>query len=229
MGGFGSGRYNNGLTVESGLALDINALLRQGIILPGDRVSGTLRWHSDRTGEQRAVIGYEASLLNPKAAWVRLCYWASGRPQEYQVRLTTSPCHYGGYRWWWVCPLSGRQAAKLYFHRALPSLRRGKPTGWATSVSASLHWSDRTRGRAGYTRGSGSNIAYPNKHRRTFAHLIDELHAAKALHREIFEVAASAVLARLAKSDAAGAAVFDVHRTTHSIPGSRPRGARWSG
>jgi hypothetical protein len=60
-------------------------LLRQGTILPGDRVSGTLRWRSDRTGEQRAAIGYEASFINPKAAWVRLRYAASGRPQDLRV------------------------------------------------------------------------------------------------------------------------------------------------
>jgi hypothetical protein len=38
-------------------------------------------------------------------------------------------------------------------------------------------------------------------HRRTYKRLTEELHAARALHRVIFEVGASAVLARLAKSD----------------------------
>src|SRR5207253_2236084 len=38
----------------------------------------------------------------------------------YSVRLVTTPCHLGGVRWWFVCPLSrggvacGRRPRKLY-------------------------------------------------------------------------------------------------------------------
>jgi hypothetical protein len=52
-------------------------------------------------------------------------------------------------------------------------------------------------------------------HHRTYQRLAEELHAARALHRAIFEIAASVVLARLEKSDATRVVGFDVHRTTH--------------
>jgi hypothetical protein len=227
MGGFGSGKYSNGLTVESGLALDINALLRQGIILPGDRVSGTLGWRSDRTGEQRASVGYEASLLNPKAAWVRLHYAASYRPQDYQVRLTTSPCHYGGYRWWWTCPLSGRRVAKLYLPPGATvfAARQVCRLGYLSQRLTALERSHERQGRLYQRLGDEYRVfeqARPSRpkrmHRRTYQRLIEELHAARALHRVIFEAAASTVLARLEKSDAARSAMFDVHRTPHPSP-----------
>jgi hypothetical protein len=229
MGGFGSGRYSNGPTVESGLALDISSLLRQRTILPGDRVSGTLRWRSDQTGEQTASIGYEASLMNPKSAWVRLRYAASDRPQDYRIRLTTSPCHYGGYRWWWVCPLSGRRAAKLYLPPGATvfAARQVYGLGYLSQRLIALERSHERQGRLYQRLGVEYRVfeqAPPPRpkgmHRRTFTHLIEELHAARALHRVIFEVAALAVLARLEKSDAARAAVFDVHRAIHPSPSS---------
>jgi len=43
MGGYGSGRQGGRPTVESGLTLDINRLLRQQNILPGQHVSSSLR------------------------------------------------------------------------------------------------------------------------------------------------------------------------------------------
>jgi len=111
MGGFGSGRQSGRPTVESGLTLNINRLLRQRSILPGKHVSGSLTWSNTRTGEKTASIGYEASLVNPEAAWVRLHYTANGTPKDYRVRPVATPCHYGGLRWWWICPASGVSVA----------------------------------------------------------------------------------------------------------------------
>ena len=80
MGGYGSGRQGGGPTVESGLALDINRLLRQRNILPGKHVSGSLSWSYVHSGEKTASIGYEASLVNPETARARLHYTANGAP-----------------------------------------------------------------------------------------------------------------------------------------------------
>jgi hypothetical protein len=35
-------------------------------------------------------------------------------PQNYTVELTATPCRLGGQRWWFICPRTGRQVAKLY-------------------------------------------------------------------------------------------------------------------
>jgi hypothetical protein len=78
-------------TVESGLTLDINRLLRQRNIVPGNHVSGRLIWSNTATGKEVASIGYEASLVDPYDTWVRLHYSANGAPKDYRVRLVTSP------------------------------------------------------------------------------------------------------------------------------------------
>ncbi|WP_244408287.1 hypothetical protein [Roseomonas fluvialis] len=35
-------------------------------------------------------------------------------PQDQLVTLETTPCRFGGVRWWWVCPATGRRCATLY-------------------------------------------------------------------------------------------------------------------
>ena len=114
MGGFGSGRQSGHLAVESGLTLDINQLLRQKNMGAGRHTLGGLVWHNITTGEKIASIGFEACLLDLDEAWARLHYSVNGTPQDYRVLLSTTRCHYGGRRWWWVCPRSGRRVAKLY-------------------------------------------------------------------------------------------------------------------
>ena len=34
--------------------------------------------------------------------------------QHYPVSMVTTPCRFGGSRWWWVCPATGRRVGKLY-------------------------------------------------------------------------------------------------------------------
>ncbi|MBV9687188.1 MAG: hypothetical protein JO096_08245, partial [Alphaproteobacteria bacterium] len=79
--------------VEDGLTLDINRLLRKFEILPGRHVAGVLRWATEDGG---CSAGYEASLRNPKRAWLRLSYTIaySGTErilhQDYRIRLVAT-------------------------------------------------------------------------------------------------------------------------------------------
>ncbi len=116
MGGPGSGRYwgCGKATVEDGLTLDINKLVRDGNIRPGGWSSGTLTWRRVPSGEEVGSIGYEANLIDPDDAWVRLHYRQNGEPKDYRVRLETTRPNYGGRRWWFRCPATGRRVAKLH-------------------------------------------------------------------------------------------------------------------
>ncbi len=100
MGGSGSGRHwgCGRATVEDGLSLDINKLIRDGNIRPGGWCSGTLRWTRVASGEEVGSIGYEADLKAPDQAWVRLHYRANDEPQDYRVTLETTRPNYGGRR-----------------------------------------------------------------------------------------------------------------------------------
>lgn len=117
MGGYGSGsyyRWGSKQTVEDGLTLDLNKLIRDGSIKPGVDWQGTLVWTNTRTGEKVASIGYEANLIKPDNAYMRLHYTHNDQPQDYKVRLTTTHPNFGGVRWWFICPVSGCRVGKLY-------------------------------------------------------------------------------------------------------------------
>ena len=118
MGGFGSGRQGGRPTVEDCLTLDINKLLRDRCLVPGRWMGGVLRWTVVGTGRELASVGYSADLADPAAARMRL-YFGRGegearREHVCTVRLTTTRPRYGGRRWWFACPVSGRRCGKLH-------------------------------------------------------------------------------------------------------------------
>ena len=116
MGGPGSGRYwgSGKATVADGLTLDINKLVRDGNIRPGQWCSGTLTWRRVSSGEEVGSIGYEANLIDPDDSWMRLHYRQNGEPRDYRVTLETTRPNYGGRRWWFRCPATGRRIVKLH-------------------------------------------------------------------------------------------------------------------
>jgi len=128
-----------GCVVEDGLTLDINSLLQKFDLLPGNYVSGTLRWGTEAGG---ASASYEASLVNPKRAWLRLSYTIAyvrdGKiaHQDYRIRLATTRTHLGGVRWWFRCPVTRLRTAKLY----LPSTGLLFLSRRAYAPSPSLRW-----------------------------------------------------------------------------------------
>jgi hypothetical protein len=106
--------------VESSLVLTTSSLLRKRALVAGARTSGTWGWTHHGDDKPFATIGYEADLTDQDNAWLWLHYRASGEPVDYKVQLVTSTPHYGGLRWWFICPLirrdggPPRRVAKLY-------------------------------------------------------------------------------------------------------------------
>ena len=66
------------------------------------------------SGEEVGSIGYEANLLAPEQAWLRLHYRANDEPQDYRVTLETTRPNYGGRRWWFRCPATDHRVARLH-------------------------------------------------------------------------------------------------------------------
>jgi hypothetical protein len=65
-----------------------------------------------------AQLAYEAH-LGKASGRVRLKYTTTRldgeqRESDYWIQLETTPQPFGGRRWWFVCPRTGRRAAKLY-------------------------------------------------------------------------------------------------------------------
>src|SRR5271156_5611638 len=112
MGGFSSGPYRTRVRVEDGFTLDLGRLLRQQSIDAGGYCAGSLTWTSKATKEVRASVGFESNLTHPDDSYVRLHNPVGDKPMDYRVRLMRTPCRFGGFRWWWVCPRTGHAAAK---------------------------------------------------------------------------------------------------------------------
>jgi hypothetical protein len=117
MGGYGSGRSGGRPTTESGLTLTLSKLFRDGLFRPGCAWGGSLVWRNTTTGERVGSIGYEAS-LGQDSGRVRLKYTTRSdgerRESDYWIQLETTYQPFGGRRWWFVCPRTGKRAAKLY-------------------------------------------------------------------------------------------------------------------
>ena len=86
--------------------------------------SGGMKWTNSR-GEETGSIGFSVS-VNEWSGEIRFQYTntshSTGQKEnlDYPVRLTSTPCNYGGKRWWFICPLvkngvpCSRRVGKLY-------------------------------------------------------------------------------------------------------------------
>jgi hypothetical protein len=93
--------------------------------MPAVADGGTIQvpWHArrwTRQGEDEpwAVVEMRLELLaRSGTVWLRYDVDHFSRPtglQEYAVALATTPCRFGGVRWWWLCSATGRRVSKLY-------------------------------------------------------------------------------------------------------------------
>lgn len=113
MGGFGSGRKFGANVTDDYRQIDIRRWQHEGLLIPGNIIN----WQWLRNGEKIASIAAKV-----ETGYLRLIYnyRASGsenwEPLDYPVRLQTTPCHYGGERYWFTCPAvgCGRRVAILY-------------------------------------------------------------------------------------------------------------------
>ena len=166
-----------------------------------------------RTGAAIATIAYEANLINPAEAWVRLSHTGARTPgaqtdDEYEVGLETTRPHYGGIRWWFVCPLSDRLARVLYLPRSgtLFASRQELGLAYRSQRHAGMERSHARRRHilaklgANY-RCFGQPPPFKPKWMRwrTYDRLRAELAAAEAVHNEIFVARAGPFLERMRK------------------------------
>lgn len=85
--------------------------------------SGTIRW--SRNGEQTGAVSIQ-SCVNKQEQYVRFIYTQTDRftddktDLDYKVPLITTPCHFGGVRYWFQCQwyangvYCGRRVGVLY-------------------------------------------------------------------------------------------------------------------
>src|SRR5262245_43417025 len=100
-------RWDKKDTVESQLDLDMTTFVKSVDL---ERyLSGSWRW--TWTSGRQSSISY---IVQPERHTVRLQYTSNGKEYDYPVRVVTTQPHYGGRRYWWLCPHCGRRVRVLY-------------------------------------------------------------------------------------------------------------------
>ena len=113
MGGFGSGRWQQGKNTTSDYSeIDIRQLQRDGLIKPGQTYN--LKWKHDDETTEIIKVQTEIDLLTlthqykiGNDDWKEKCF---------SIFLDWTPCNFGGKRAWFICSHPGcwRRVAKLY-------------------------------------------------------------------------------------------------------------------
>jgi len=86
-------------------------LRRRGFLKPGQQISGNWTW--SRNGERTGSIGFTIDLTDPVGGIARLDYAVNGEARLRTIEIEAAPCRYGGFRYYFRCPQSGRRCEIL--------------------------------------------------------------------------------------------------------------------
>lgn len=114
MGGFGSGnriRIGARDIVEHHRRLDIRQLARNNCLQPS--TTGKWAWWNDAC-ERTASINFRVKDNQIKLSFAYRENGGEWAPVEQTVFFDWTPCNFGGYRYWFLCPGCGRRVAILY-------------------------------------------------------------------------------------------------------------------
>ncbi len=96
-------------TVEDCKSISISLLRKYGYLCSNR--SEQIYWTNSITGKETGSIGITVSITEAEK-FVRFYYTVTDRhtgektDYNYKVRLTTTPCNFGGVRYWFICPLA---------------------------------------------------------------------------------------------------------------------------
>ena len=103
-------RSRDRATLEAGLKLDVNSLLRRAFIKPGSYGQSGIRWTDRCYDEERAAGVISSDMTNPDDAWFRIQIGSLSQ----RIMLVARPRHFGGHQWYFRCPRTGRSASVLW-------------------------------------------------------------------------------------------------------------------
>jgi hypothetical protein len=117
MGGLNSGRWGGWPTIErtGAITLDANRILARR----NRRDEYDVAYEGRRGSAWRILchvqLNEAAGLGTLRIVHSAFRHLSASVPQaDYIVDMTATPCHFGGQRWWFLCPVDGRRVAKLY-------------------------------------------------------------------------------------------------------------------
>ena len=111
MGGYGSGRRPGKTLTTEMLDLDVRFLHRRGYLRSAS--PSPMIWQR-RNGFEPSSIHIRVRGQQLFLNWYVKENDGKWNPVNMFIKLDWTPCHFGGYRPWFLCPRCGRRAAILY-------------------------------------------------------------------------------------------------------------------
>ncbi len=107
--------YSRKATADASCDLSIFRLKKLGM-LSKEESFNKATWMNSRTGKKTSII---VGVYITDDPYVRFVYSVTDREgnktdYDYEVSLVTTPCNFGGVRYWFGCPLCGRRVGVLY-------------------------------------------------------------------------------------------------------------------
>jgi hypothetical protein len=96
--------------LEDGLKLDLNKLIRQKLVRPGSKTGAGIRWNYRYSGEEIVSGTITADMTGDQRGWFRL---QLGNLDQW-FELQAEPRHFGGWQWYFLCPVKDRIASVLW-------------------------------------------------------------------------------------------------------------------
>jgi hypothetical protein len=96
--------------LESGLKLDINKLIRKGMMQPGSWTRALTSWSYTHGGETIANAIITANMECEERGWIRV---EKGK-QDQWIDLISQPRNLGGRQWYFICPKTSRRCSILW-------------------------------------------------------------------------------------------------------------------
>src|SRR5262245_9923556 len=180
---------SGGPTVEGCLRLDIDKMMRWGVIQPGDHLFGEMTFNFN---DDKLTIKFESVVDEFQESWVRLQYaiddyWTGQTHQvDDKIFLVSTQPSFGGLRWWFLCPRLNRRVRKLYLPLGARHFRSRQAYGLAypsqreTAYHRAMRRAQKLWRRLG---GDPADSDYPAKPKRmrwtTYNRLMGELIASE--------------------------------------------------
>jgi len=145
MGGFGSGRYGGTATAEGTASYVLAAsVLTRAWLQVGQRGSGTSYF-----GEEKFPVEIRVDTMDASNPFLELTHRTrDDREGDRIVRDRIRLISYGGRRWWFQCPRTGRRTTKLFLQNGGGISGAAKPIGSgmpASAKGASIAFSEEPR------------------------------------------------------------------------------------
>ncbi|WP_299192476.1 hypothetical protein [uncultured Erythrobacter sp.] len=134
MGGINSGRkrtVHHG-AVEQFPVIDLRVLKRAGLLKPGECTYDTLRWRNQDLEALEVRIFFDLS--DESDAAIRI----AGDVPNQRAAIECVPCPYGGYRCYFLCPLTGSRCEQLFVVDGIFASRKAHRLAYASQSEDDL-------------------------------------------------------------------------------------------